>query len=227
MKLNELETDENPRKTKRSNLAPVQVIQENSKNSEKSSISLNSSRANSSKGEFPFCRSTGWAVLVSNSNLSISLLNGSVNQSANSISSSTTPSKSSEAKMRRSNSMKGRISNKKISFFFGFSLMIFQFQHFHENFEPLQFLSLAIAKVILTKHKWSSATFLLNKLIDTNKQKRQQGEHFFIKISNFNFLFLTRSFAARLLLAWPCRSQKINLLYFLKLNYIFRSYVKR
>ncbi|CAG5089505.1 Oidioi.mRNA.OKI2018_I69.PAR.g12239.t1.cds [Oikopleura dioica] len=29
---------------------------------------------------------------------------------------------------------------------------IIQFQHFHENFEPLQFLSLAIAKVILTKH---------------------------------------------------------------------------
>lgn len=51
MKLNELETDENPRKSKRSNLAPVQVIQENSKNSEKSSISLNSSRANSSKCE--------------------------------------------------------------------------------------------------------------------------------------------------------------------------------
>lgn len=96
MKLNELETDENPRKTKRS--APIKVIQENSKNSEKSSISLNSSRANSH------------ASKVSNSNLSISLLNGSINQSANSISSSTTPSKSSGAKMRRSNSMKGRIS---------------------------------------------------------------------------------------------------------------------
>jgi len=97
MKLNELDTGESTKKPKRS-AKPIKVIQEDSKNSEKSSISLNSSRANSH------------ASKVSNSNLSSSLLNGSINQSANSVSSSTTPSKSSEAKMRRSNSMKGRIS---------------------------------------------------------------------------------------------------------------------
>jgi len=54
MKLNELETGESTMKTKRS-AKPIKVIQEDSKNSEKSSISLNSSRPNShaSKGRFP------------------------------------------------------------------------------------------------------------------------------------------------------------------------------
>ncbi|CAG5100216.1 Oidioi.mRNA.OKI2018_I69.XSR.g16897.t1.cds [Oikopleura dioica] len=99
MKLNELDTGESTRKpTKTKNNLIKVITEDNSKNSEKSSISLNSSHASK----------------VSNSNLSSSFQNGSINQSANSITSSncTTPAKSSEsgAKMRRSNSMKGRIS---------------------------------------------------------------------------------------------------------------------